>query len=390
MTCRRLLIILLLVLLLPAENALAARLKDITHLQGVRQNQLIGYGLVVGLNASGDDQKINFTIQSLTSMLSRLGVKVDPSEIRLRNVAAVVVTANLPPFAKSGAQLDVQVSSIGNAKSLLGGTLLLSPLRGADGQIYAVAQGALIIGGYAFGGGGGGGSEMQKNHPTVGRIPAGALVEKELPYELNDRTQVVLSLIRQDFTTAARICEVINAFLGGPKAQAHDAGAVTVEVPEAYQQRVVELMSQLENLQVVPDHSARVVLNERTGTVVMGSDVRISTIAIAHGNLKIHISNKLNVSQPGAFSKGSTTVTPEQKTEATEEVNKLAVVPEGVSIGEVVMALNALGVSSRELIDILQAIKSAGLWKRRWRCSDGRDRQHRQRPADAKTCRASN
>lgn len=361
MTRSRMLFLLLLLLLLPAEAAFAARLKDITHLQGVRNNQLIGYGLVVGLNGSGDDQKINFTIQSLTSMLSRLGVKVDPAEIRLKNVAAVVITANLPPFAKTGSQLDVQVASIGNAKSLLGGTLLLSPLRGADGQIYAVAQGPMILGGYAFGGGGGGGAEVQKNHPTVGRIPSGALVEKELPYSLNDRAQIVLSLIRQDFTTATRISEVINAFLGAPMAQAHDAGSVTVDVPEAFQQRVVELMAQLENLQVVPDHIARVVLNERTGTVVMGSDVRISTIAIAHGNLKIHISNKQNVSQPTPFSKGGkTTVTQEQKTDATEEVNKLAVVPEGVSIGEVVMALNALGVSSRELIDILQAIKAAG------------------------------
>ncbi len=362
-SCNRIalrLVPLLLVLLFGLQTAPldAARLKDITHVQGVRTNQLIGYGLVVGLNKSGDDQKVLFTVQSLTSMLSRMGIRVNPADIRARNVAAVVVTASLPPFASAGNTLDIQVASIGNAKSLQGGTLLMTPLRGTDGQIFAIAQGSLSLGGYSFAGGSG--TSVQKNHPTVARIPGGAIIEREIHVDLNAKDKVVLSLLHQDFTTATRVAQVVNDFLAGPFAKARDAGAVVVRVPREFDGRVVDFMAQVENLNVTTDRRARVVMNERTGTVIMGADVRISTIAIAHGSLKVQISNSFNVSQPAPFSQGKTTTTPESSVQAVEEKRQLAVVREGVTLGEVVMALNAIGVSPRDLIDILQAIKAAG------------------------------
>lgn len=336
----------------------AARLKDITHVRGVRSNQLIGYGLVVGLDKSGDDHRILYTIQSLTSMLARMGIKVDGGDIRARNVAAVVVTAELPAFGQAGAAIDVTVSSIGNAKSLYGGTLLMTPLRGPDGNVYAVAQGPLLLGGYSFSGQGG--SSVQKNHPTVGRIPDGAIIEREIQVDLNAKTQLVLSLLQQDFTTAVRVSETINEFLAGSFAKAQNSGSVVVQVPEDYENRVVELIASLERLNVETDRRARVVLNERTGTVVMGADVRISTIAIAHGSLKVHIRTSAQVSQPAPFGAGQTVVVPQSDIQAEEDVVPLAVVESGVTIGDLVMALNAIGVSSRDLIDILQAIKASG------------------------------
>lgn len=352
-------VVLLLVFTFCVESANAARLKDITHIQGVRNNQLIGYGLVVGLAKSGDDQKVLFTIQSLTSMLARMGVKVDPSEIRAKNTAAVVVTATLPPFSNPGGTIDVQVSSIGNAKSLYGGTLLMTPLKAADGDVYAIAQGPVTLGGYSFSGSSG--SEVQKNHPTVGRIPAGATIERAVKFDINNKSQIVLSMFQQDFTTAIRITDALNMYLGGPYSKAQNSGSIAVEVPNEYENRVVELVARIERLQVETDRPAKVVLNERTGTVVMGANVRISTIAVASGNLKIQISNQFNVSQPGAFSQGRTTVTPESAVSAVEEETiQLAVVEPGVSIGEVVMALNAIGISPRDLINILQSIKAAG------------------------------
>lgn len=342
------------------EVVSAARLKDISHIQGVRNNQLIGYGLVVGLMKTGDDQKILYTIQSLTSMLARMGIKVDAAEIKAENVAAVTVTANLPPFSPKGGSIDVVVSSIGNAKSLYGGTLLMTPLKAADGQIYAVSQGPITLGGYSFAGQSG--SSVQKNHPTVGRIPGGAIIEQTVDFDINSRSQVVLSLMNQDFTTAVRVTDVINNYLDGPYSKARNSATVVVEVPSEYQTKVVEMVARIEGLQVETDRPAKVVLNERTGTVVMGATVRISTIAIAHGNLKIHISNRLNVSQPGAFSpKGKTVVTPETSIRAVEEENiRLATVEETVTIGDLVIALNAIGVTPRDMINILQSIKAAG------------------------------
>jgi flagellar P-ring protein precursor FlgI len=346
------------VLTMGLQELSAARLKDITHVRGVRNNQLIGYGLVVGLDKSGDDQKILFTIQSLTSMLARMGIKVDPDEIRAKNVAAVVVTAELPAFGQAGSAIDVTVSSIGNAKSLYGGTLLMTPLKGPDGNVYAVAQGAMLIGGYSFSGASG--SSVSKNHPTVGRIPDGGIIEREVNVDLNAKTQIVLSLLHQDFTTAVRISETINGFLAGPFAKAQNSGSVVVQVPGDYENRVIELIAALERLQVETDRRAKVVLNERTGTVVMGADVRISTIAISHGNLKVNIQNTMQVSQPNPFGQGQTTVVPQTDISAEEEIVPLAVVEQGVSIGDLVMALNAIGVTPRDLIDILQAIKAAG------------------------------
>lgn len=343
----------------PPPYADAARLKDISHIQGVRENQLIGYGLVVGLLKSGDDQKILYTIQSLTSMLARMGVKVDPAEIRARNVAAVIVTANLPPFSTVGKAIDVTVSSIGNAKSLQGGTLLMTPLKGADGKIYAMAQGPLLVGGYSFSGAGG--TAVTKNHPTVARIPDGGIIERTINFNINLREDMVISLIDFDFTTAAHISDSINNFLGGPYAKARDAGAVVLQVPGQYRRRVVELVAQIENLQIQTDRRAKVILNERTGTVVMGSEVRISTIAISHGSLKVQISTQFSVSQPSPLStKGRTVVVPNTNIQAVEEESRLMLIKEGVTIGQVVMALNSVGVSPRDLIDILQAIKAAG------------------------------
>ncbi len=341
------------------DSASAARLKDITNIQGVRDNQLIGYGLVVGLLKTGDDQKILFTIQSLASMLSRMGVKINAGELRPRNVAAVVVTANLPPFSTVGSRLDVQVASIGNAKSLVGGTLLMTPLKGADGRVYAMAQGQIITGGYSFGGESGTG--VTKNHPTVGSIPNGSIIEREVRYAINDRADIILTLMRQDFTTAVNMAETINDYLEGPYAMARDGGSVKLRVPGEYQSRVVTLIAKIEGLEVETDRRAKVVLNERTGTVVMGSDVRLSTIAISHGSLKIKINNQYNVSQPGPFSSGGkTTVTPSSDISAVEEKSRMAVVKGAVTIGDVVMSLNSIGVSPRDLINILQALKAAG------------------------------
>jgi len=323
----------------------------------VRANQLIGYGLVVGLNKSGDSQDVQFTYQSLASMLSRMGVKFDHKQIRPRNVAAVVVTADLPPFASSGSRLDINVSSIGNAKNLQGGMLLMTPMKGVDGEIYALAQGALSTGGYSFSSAG---SEVQKNHPTVARIPGGAIVEREISINLNAKNEILLSLLQMDFTTADRIREAVDTYLGGPYANCRDAGTVSVKVPEEYNDRVITLIAKIENLQVTADRRAKVVMNERTGTIIMGSDVRVSTIAISHGSLKIQISTSTDISQPNPFSTGRTMAAKESEVSAEEEESKLVLVEAGVSIGDVVTALNAIGASSRDLIDILQAVKASG------------------------------
>ncbi len=341
-----------------AGEVSAARIKDITHVKGVRTNQLIGYGLVVGLNKSGDTQDVQFTYQSLASMLSRMGVKFDPRQIRPRNVAAVVVTANLPPFATPGMKIDITASSIGNAKNLQGGMLLMTPLKGIDGDVYAIAQGALSTGGYSFSSAG---TEVQKNHPTVARVPDGAIIEREVRVDINAKTEIMLSLMQMDFTTADRVREAIDTYLGGPYARSRDAGSVTVAVPQEYKNRVVSLVAQLENLQVTTDRRAKVVMNERTGTVIMGSEVRVATIAISHGSLRIQISTSTQISQPNAFSRGGNTMAAkESEVSAEEDESKLILVEAGVSIGEVVTALNAIGASSRDLIDILQAVKASG------------------------------
>jgi flagellar P-ring protein precursor FlgI len=332
--------------------------KDITSIVGVRDNQLIGYGLVVGLNGTGDGGGTEFTAQTIGSMLRALGITVDPADIKVRNVAAVMVTATLPPFARAGSRVDVLVSSLGDAKSLQGGTLLLTPLRAPNGDIYAVAQGPVSVGGFAASGKAGGG--VQKNHPTVGHIASGALVEREVPSHFDSKERIRLSLHAPDFTTSFRLVQTINHQLGEVVAHAVDSGTVEVRVPLDYRNNLVEFVSMLENMEVTPDSVARVVLDERTGTVVIGENVRISTVAIAHGNLSIEIKETQQVSQPAPFSQGQTVVTPNSDVRVQEEEGKLLLLPQAVTIRDLVRALNSIGATPRDLIAIFQAIKAAG------------------------------
>ena len=337
----------------------ASRIKDLVHIQGVRDNQLVGYGLVVGLKGTGDKGGTTFTITSLANMLKKMGLTVDPDDLKVKNVAAVIVTATLPPFARRGNRIDVTVSSLGDAASLQGGTLLMTPLKGPDTQIYAVAQGPLSVGGFSAGGAAGGG--VQKNHPTVGRIPQGALVEKEIPFSLNTDKPLLMSLEKADFITASRIAKKINDTLNKEIAYASDPRNVRLEIPPQFQPKLVELIATIHELEVSPDNRARVIINERSGTVVVGEDVRISSIAISHGNLSIEIKERTLVSQPPPFSSGGeTTVVPRTKIEIKEERGKLIPLPANTSIGELVKALNTIGVSSRDMIAILQSIRAAG------------------------------
>ena len=335
----------------------AARLKDIVEINGVRMNQLVGYGLVVGLDGSGDGKKATFTVQSLASMLEKMGVTVDQNDIQVKNVAAVMVTAKLPPFAKRGNRIDVLVSSIGDANNLQGGTLMLTPLKGIDGKIYAVAQGPVNTGGF---GAGGTASTVVKNFPTVGRVLSGAIIEREVPNDFGDSVILQFSLHNPDVNTVVRVVDVINAQFAEPVAHAPDAGTIEITIPDRYMGNTIPLLASLSTLEVEPDNDAKVVINERTGTVVMGEQVRISTIAIAHGNLSIVVKENVNVSQPLPFSEGQTVASPNTQVNVQEDNNQLVVVPNGVSIGDVVNALNALGVSPRDLIAIFQAIKAAG------------------------------
>jgi len=334
-----------------------ARIKDIAQVQGMRINQLVGYGLVVGLNGSGDGTQAKFTLQSIANMMERMGINVDPNQVKVKNAAGVMVTANLPTFTKPGQRIDCVVSSIGDAKSLQGGTLLMTPLKGPDGKIYAIAQGPLSIGGFAAGGAGGG---VQKNHPTVGKIPNGAIVERTVDVDLNNRTSITYSLNYPDITTVARMAEAINDALGQDVAKAVDPESVRIDIPPEFQGNVVSFLSRIEAIEVDPDVKAKVVLDERTGTVVMGEDVRIKTVAVSHGNLSIQIKETPQVSQPAPFGAGQTVVTPSTQVKVKEEKAHLMVLESGPTIGELVRALNAVGVTPRDLISILQSIKSAG------------------------------
>ena len=337
----------------------AVRIKDIANIKGVRHNQLVGYGLIVGLNGTGDDDDLRYTIQSMAAMLEKMGVTVRAEDIESENVAAVMVTAELPPFARVGTQIDVIVSSIGDAENLQGGTLLFTPLKAADGQVYAIAQGPVSTGGFQAAGNAGGG--VQKNFPTVGRVPGGAIIEKEISINFNQKKTLTFVLHQPDFTTASRMARAINAAVNDQIARTQDAGTIEVQVPQKYTGNVVELATLIENLGVTPDSISKVVINERTGTVIMGENVRISTVAIAHGNLSIQIKERKDVSQPLPLSRGGQTVVVPDSDVLVEEGSKpLFLVESGVSIGEVVRALNALGVSPRDLISIFQALKAAG------------------------------
>ena len=361
-----------------ASTAGAARIKDIASIGGIRDNQLIGYGLVVGLAGTGDNIKNGFTRETLSNMLSRQGLTMKDKTLASNNIAAVVVTAQLPPFTKNGAKLDVTVSSIGDAKSLLGGTLLMTPLRGADGEIYAVAQGAVMVGGFSASGASG--TSVSKNHTTVGAISNGALVERELAYDLQGTRKLSINLYQPDFTTANRLAAAISGRVAGTEVKLVDSSSVTVEMKDNFRGSAVALLSAIETIDVPVDSAAVVVLNEKTGTVVMGENVRISTVAVAHGNLSIAIREEKEVSQPLPFAPegrgggrpadagggvtmapgGQTVVTPSSQVGVTEEKKSLLLVPKGVTIQDVVRALNAMGVTPRDLITILQAIKTAG------------------------------
>ncbi|OEU76365.1 MAG: flagellar biosynthesis protein FlgA [Desulfuromonadales bacterium C00003107] len=348
--------LLILQMLLPLSIS-AARIKDIAKIEGVRSNQLVGYGLVIGLNGTGDSNSTQFTVQSLVNMMERLGVTVNQADVKVDNVAAVIVTAKLPPFAKTGTTIDVLVSSIGDADSLVGGSLLMTPLKAPDGNIYAVAQGPLIVGSLAFGGKA---AKVQKNHPTVGRLPGGALVEREVPFTLSPDGQLRYQLSDPDFTTVSRIAAVINEHFNRPLATPVDSASLNVDIPLPYRDRLVEFVAALERLPVQPDSTAKIVVNEKTGTIVMGEGVRIATVAVSHGNLNLVISESAMVSQPLPFSGGETVVTPETDIAASEDDGELVVLQMGVSIGDVAQALNAIGATPRDLIAIFQAIKASG------------------------------
>lgn len=345
-------------LLLAATPGQAIRVKDITNIAGVRENQLVGYGVIVGLNGTGDGSNSQFTSQTVSNLLQGLGIAIDPNDIRVRNVAVVMLTATLPPFARAGSRIDVLASSLGDAKSLQGGTLLMTPLRAPNGQIYAVAQGAISVGGFAFGGNAGGG--VQKNHPTVGQIANGALVEREVDVQFNGRDHLTLVLNAPDFTTIQRLVETINAQLGDAIASAVDSATVQVRIPATQRQNLVSFVARLENLDIEPDNIAKVVLDERTGTVVIGENVRVSTVAIAHGNLSIEIKETTQVSQPNPLARGTTVASPDTEVRVKEDGGKVILFPQAVTIRDLVRALNSIGVTTRDLISIFQAIKASG------------------------------
>ena len=337
-----------------------SRIKDIVDIEGVRENILIGYGLVVGLNGTGDTLASNvFTKQSLIGMLERLGVNANDNALDAKNVAAVMVTAQLPAFARQGVKIDVSVSALGNSSSLLGGTLLVTPMLGADGEVYAVAQGTLAVGGFSAAGQA---ETIVKGVPTSGRIPNGAIVERELPFQLKDLKRVRLSLRNPDFTTARRISRAINAFVGVKTAKASDNATVILDIPSTYKGELVELLTDIEQLQVQPDQIAKVIIDEQSGVIVMGENVRISTVAIAQGNLTIRITESQQVSQPAPFSNTGTTETVNRTAVEGEEGDdrKFAVLPNGVTLQELVNGLNALGIGPRDMITILQAVKASG------------------------------
>lgn len=343
--------------LAPAAQA-ASRIKDIADFEGVRDNLLVGYGIVVGLNGSGDDlDDAPFTRESLIGMLERLGVNTRGDDIDSENVAAVMVTAELPPFSRQGSRIDVNVSALGTAESLLGGTLLVTPLLGADGEVYAVGQGQVQVGGFVAQGQA---ETVTKGVPTSGRIPNGAIIEREVPFELRGLNAVKLALRNPDFTTARRIAQAVNAYLGTPAASPTDPGTVQVTVPPG--RNVVDLLTDIEQLRVQPDQLARVVIDEQTGIIVIGDNVRVSRVAIAQGNLTIRVTETPQVSQPAPFADaGETVVVPRTDIEVDEDSDaRLSIVEGGVSLQELVNGLNALGVGPRDMISILQAIKAAG------------------------------
>lgn len=348
-------------LLLTCSQVHATRIKDLADIEGVRDNQLMGYGLVIGLNGTGDDtSKSVFTKQAIINMVKRMGMAI-PTEVfkqmKTKNIAAVMVTTQIPPFARPGSAVDILVSSIGDATSLSGGNLLMTPLKGPDGHTYAVAQGPLTVGGIAFGGKA---AKAQKNFPTAGRITGGAIIERAVDYALPPSGDLLYQLRETDFTTVARMTDAINSRFGSGTASSMDSRTVKVQKPAGFRGDLVTFISALESIEFDPDRPARIVVNERTGTIVMGQDVRISTVAVAHGNLNLIITDSAEITQPNPLSAGTTTITPKTTVSATEDKGNLVVLQMGVNIGEIARALNAIGVTPRDLIAIFQAIKAAG------------------------------
>jgi flagellar P-ring protein FlgI len=338
----------------------STRLKELVSVEGVRENQLVGYGLVVGLAGTGDRQLTVFSAQSLTNLLQQMGVSVPATSILVKNTAAVMVTATLPPFAQPGMHVDITAAAMGDASNLQGGLLILTSLKGVDGQVYAVAQGSVVTGG--FGAGRGGGNSTTVNHPNVGRVPGGAMVERPAP-SIVPNGQVKLQLHEPDFTTAQRVSEAINQRFENPAkppAKAENSALVSVNVPPDYIGRAVEFVAELENLEVKADRPAKVVINERTGTIVMGKEVRVSPVAIMHGNLTVEIQTTETVSQPGPLSQGTTAVVPQVRVNAKEEKARSLVLNRGATVEELVRALGAIGSTPRDVIAILQSLHAAG------------------------------
>jgi flagellar P-ring protein precursor FlgI len=339
--------------------ASGTRIKEIVSLEGVRDNQLVGFGLVVGLAGTGDKLQTIFSAQALTNILQRMGVTVSPTAILVHNMAAVMVTATLPPFAQPGTRIDVTAGAIGDSSNLQGGLLLLTPLKGADGQVYAVAQGSVLTGGFVSGRGG---NSTTVNHPTVGRVPDGAIVEKGPP-SIAPTTTLRLQLNQADFTTAARIAEAVNSHFSGEGekiAHAENAGAIAVELPKSYANRSVEFVAELEALTVESDRRQKVVINEKTGTIVLGKEVNITPVAIVHGSLSVEIRTQLEVSQPAPLAQGNTAVTPQTTVATKEEKAKSVVLKKGATVEDLVKALQSIGSAPRDIIAILESMRTAG------------------------------
>ncbi len=352
----KLLIMIVCFVIISPTDANAVRLKDISSISGIRDNQLTGYGLVVGLNGSGDSRDA-FTSSTLGNLLEGMGISADSNDITAKNVASVMVTANMPATAKAGSAINVTVSSIGSATSIAGGVLLQTPLTGIDGQVYAIAQGPLLVGGYSAGGAAGGG--VRNNATTVGTIPSGGTVEREVPFSFNSQQELNINMHVHDFSTTQTTVENLNSSLGGNFARALDASTIKLQVPPSFQGNLVPLIASIENINISPQNVAKVVVDERTGTIVIGKDVRLARVAVAHGNLQVTIQESTAVSQPNAFSQGTTVASPVSDVTTREEIRNLNLV-EGATLQELVDGLNSIGATPRDLISILKALKASG------------------------------
>jgi flagellar P-ring protein precursor FlgI len=347
------------VMIVPVARPAGTRLKEIASLEGVRDNQLMGFGMVVGLAGTGDKVTTIFSAQALTNMLARMGVSVNPTTIQVRNIAGAMVTATLPPFAQPGTKIDISVAAIGDASNLQGGLLVMTPLKAADGQVYAVAQGPVMTGGFVAGRGG---NTQTVNHPTMGRVPEGAIVERAPP-SIELSTHLKLQLHEADFTTAARIVDVVNRHFstgGLAIARAENAGLLSIDIPASYSGRPIEFVAEMESLTIEPDHRERIVINERTGTIILGKDVRIIPVAIIHGALSVEVRTTQDVVQPVALSQGTTTITTAVDVRAKEQKAQSVILQKGATVEELARALQAIGSTPRDVIAILQAMRAAG------------------------------